>query len=157
MVLSLIAIGFLLATVLVGVFFASIYSLKRQLYLLFWAGAWLLFALHLLPTAISHWTAPNPFLLAMSSCLFGFAGISFFLGTQLYMRQKVRRGLAFAAAVVLAVWAAANALQVLSISAMLPASLDLHCLSRFFSGARAAITKLSRIVIGGRFRRLGNS
>lgn len=124
MVLSLIAIGFLLATVLVGVFFASIYSLKRQLYLLFWAGAWLLFALHLLPTAISHWTAPNPFLLAMSSCLFGFAGISFFLGTQLYMRQKVRRGLAFAAALVLVVWASANALQVLSISAVLPASLN---------------------------------
>ncbi|MGB2668428.1 MAG: diguanylate cyclase [Candidatus Acidiferrum sp.] len=123
MVLSLIALGFLLATVLVGVFFASIYSLKRQLYLLFWAGAWLLFALHLLPTAISHWTGANPFLLAMSSCLFGFAGISFCLGTQLYMRQKVRRGLAFAAAVVLAVWASANALQVLSISAVLPASL----------------------------------
>jgi diguanylate cyclase (GGDEF)-like protein/putative nucleotidyltransferase with HDIG domain len=123
MVLSLIALGFLLATVLVGVFFASIHSLKRQLYLLFWAGAWLLFALHLLPTAISHWTAPNPFLLAMSSCLFGFAGIGFFLGTQLYMRQKVRRGLAITAAMVLIAWASANALQVLSISAVLPASL----------------------------------
>ncbi|MGB7728929.1 MAG: GAF domain-containing protein, partial [Candidatus Acidiferrum sp.] len=123
MVLSLIALGFLLATILVGVFFASIYSLKRQLYLLFWAGAWLLFALHLLPSAISHWTAPNPFLPAMSSCLFGFAGVGFFLGTQLYMRQKVRRGLAIAAAVVLIGWAFANALQVLSISAVLPASL----------------------------------
>jgi diguanylate cyclase (GGDEF)-like protein/putative nucleotidyltransferase with HDIG domain len=123
MVLSLIALGFLLATVLVGVFFASIHSLKRQLYLLFWAGAWLLFALHLLPTAISHWTAPNPFLLAMSSCLFGFAGIGFFLGTQLYMRQKVRRGLAITAAMVLIAWASANALQVLFISAVLPASL----------------------------------
>ncbi len=132
MVLSLIALGFLLATVLVGVFFASIYSLKRQLYLLFWAGAWLLFALHLLPVAISQWTTPNPFLRAMSSCSFGFAGISFFLGTQLYMRQKVRRGLAIAAAVVLVAWASANALQVLSTSAVLPASLIYIAVAVFF-------------------------
>jgi diguanylate cyclase (GGDEF)-like protein/putative nucleotidyltransferase with HDIG domain len=122
MVLSLIALGFLLATVLVGVFFASIYSLKRQLYLLFWAGAWLLFALHLLPTAVSHWMPPNPFLQAMSSCLFGFAGISFFLGTQLYMRQRVRRGLVIGAAVLLIAWSTANAIEVFAISAVLPAS-----------------------------------
>jgi diguanylate cyclase (GGDEF)-like protein len=123
MVQSLIAFGFLVATVLVGIFFASIYSLKRQTYLLYWAGAWLLYAFHFLPVAVSHWSSANPFLEALSPGLFGLAGISFFLGTQLYTRQKLWTGRAVGAAVILAAWEAANAYQVLPVSAMLPASL----------------------------------
>jgi diguanylate cyclase (GGDEF)-like protein len=122
MVQSIITLGFFVATALVGLFFASVYSLKRQLYLLFWAAAWLLYAFHLLPAAVSHWTSPNPFLIALSPGLFGLAGISFFLGTQLYTRQKLWTGVAIGAACVLSVWAAANAFQILPVSAVLPAS-----------------------------------
>ena len=93
MVQSLIALGFLIATVLVGIFFASIYSLKRQPYLLFWSVAWLLYALHLAPAAASHWSGSNGVGTAVSSVFFGLAGIGFFLGTQLYTRQKLWTGL----------------------------------------------------------------
>jgi hypothetical protein len=123
MVQSLIAIGFLLATILVAVFFASIYSLKRQSYLLYWAAAWLLYAFHLLPAALSPWIAPNAFFAALSPSLFAFAGISFFLGTQVYIRQKPWFGLALTTAAILLSWSVANASQVLLVSAVMPASL----------------------------------
>src|SRR5580704_19617539 len=123
MVQSLIAIGFLLATILVAVFFASIYSLKRQSYLLYWAAAWLLYAFHLLPAALSQWVAPNAFLAALSPGLFALAGISFFLGTQVYIRQKPWFGLALTTAAILLAWSLANASQVLLVSAVMPASL----------------------------------
>ena len=123
MVQSLIAIGFLLATILVAVFFASIYSLKRQSYLLYWAAAWLLYAFHLLPAALSQWVAPNAFFAALSPGLFALAGISFFLGTQVYIRQKPWFGLALTTAAILLAWSLANASQVLLVSAVMPASL----------------------------------
>ena len=123
MVHSLIALGFLIATVLVGIFFASIYSLKRQPYLLFWSVAWLLYALHLAPAAASHWSGSNGVGTAVSSFFFGLAGIGFFLGTQRYTRQKLWTGLAIGAGAVLAAWAALNAWQILPVSALLPAAL----------------------------------
>jgi diguanylate cyclase (GGDEF)-like protein len=123
MVQSLIALGFLLATVLVGVFFAFMYSHKRQRYLLFWAVAWLLYALHLVPAVLSQWIVSNPFFVALSPALFGFAGIAFYLGTQLYTRRKPWIAIPIATAVFLALWAVASAYQILLVSAVLPASL----------------------------------
>jgi diguanylate cyclase (GGDEF)-like protein/putative nucleotidyltransferase with HDIG domain len=122
MMQSLIALGFLSASVLVGVFFAYIYSLKRQPYLLLWAAACILYGLHLLPFAASRWLGSSPLLYALNPGLFGLAGISFFLGSQLYIRQKLWIGPAIAAAAVLAIWAAANGLQFVTVSAVLPAS-----------------------------------
>ncbi len=122
MIQSIISLGFLLATLLIGMFFAYFYSLKRQPYLLFWTAAWFLYALHLLSSALSPWIGSNPFLNALSPCLFGLAGISFFLGTQLYTRQKPWIGPAIATAALLAVWSAANAFHLLPVSAVLPAS-----------------------------------
>jgi diguanylate cyclase (GGDEF)-like protein/putative nucleotidyltransferase with HDIG domain len=119
---SVIALGFLLATLLVGLFFAYIYSLKRQPYLLLWTTAWVLYALHLLPSALSPWTDSNPFLGTLNPGLLGLAGISFFLGTQLYTRRKLWIGPAIGAAAILAAWSAANAFQILRVSAILPAS-----------------------------------
>jgi diguanylate cyclase (GGDEF)-like protein/putative nucleotidyltransferase with HDIG domain len=123
MIQSLIALGFLAATLLVATFFGYIYSLKRQPYMLLWTAGWLLFALHLLPAALSAWTEPTPYLSALNPGLFGLAGVSFFLGTQLYTRQKLWIGPAVGAAVLLAVWSAANAFQFISVAAVLPASL----------------------------------
>ena len=117
-----IALGFTLATVLVGIFFAFLYSVKRQLYVLLWAMAWLLYAGHLIPLLVSHWITPNSLLLALSPGLFGLAGIAFFLGTQVYTRQKPWTGLAVAVAAILLGWAAANGTGVLLVSAILPAA-----------------------------------
>jgi diguanylate cyclase (GGDEF)-like protein len=123
MVQSLIALGFLLATILVGVFFASMYSLKRQVYVLYWAVAWALYAFHLLPAAVSQWIAPNAFFEALSPGLFALAGIAFFLGTQVYIRQKPWFALAAGTAAILVLWSASNAFQVLLVSAVMPASI----------------------------------
>ena len=123
MIHSLIALGFLLAILLVGVFFAFIYSLKRQPYLLYWTAAWALYALHVLPYALSPEAGSSSFLNALNPLFFGLAGIAFFLGTQLYTRQKLWISPASGAATVVVLWSAANALHILSVSAVLPASL----------------------------------
>ena len=123
MVESFIALGFLFATLLVGVFFAYIYSLKRQEYLLFWTGAWVLYGLYYLGPALSHWIGATPFLGSLNHLLYGLAGIGFFLGTQLYTRQRLWVIPAIVAAIVLALWTAANALNYLSLSSFVPACL----------------------------------
>jgi diguanylate cyclase (GGDEF)-like protein len=122
MVQSIIALGFLLATLMVGAFFAYIYSLKRQSYLLFWTMAWMLYALHLLPAVLSPWLGINATIQALNAFFFGLAGISFFLGTQLYTRLRLWIGPAAGAAVILAIWAAANAFQFFPAYAILPSS-----------------------------------
>jgi diguanylate cyclase (GGDEF)-like protein len=113
MVQSLIATGFLLSTLLVGAFFAYIFSIKRQGYLLFWVGAWACCALYLFPAVLSQWIAPNPFLNAVASASLGLAGVSFFVGAQLYTRKTVWLGAAIGAAAAVAVWAALFAFGVL--------------------------------------------
>ncbi|HVO59270.1 MAG TPA: GAF domain-containing protein, partial [Dongiaceae bacterium] len=118
-----IALGLLLGTLLVGVFFAYIYSLKRQPYLLYWTAGWTLYALHYLPPALSAWTGSNRFLSALDHVLFGFAALGFFLGALLYTQQKLWLKPVIAAAVVLGAWSAVNAFQVFPVSACIPAAL----------------------------------
>ena len=120
---SIIALGLFLATLLVGVFFAYIYSLKRQPYLLFWTAAWALYGLHYLGPGLAPWFAPDSFIISLNHALFGFAGLCFFLGTQLYIRQKLWIFPAIGAAIVLAVWSAANGLQWFPVSSYIPTSL----------------------------------
>jgi diguanylate cyclase (GGDEF)-like protein len=120
---SIIALGLLLATLLVGVFFAYIYSLKRQTYLLFWTAGWVLYGLHYLGPGLAPWFASPSFIVSLNHMLFGFAGICFFLGTQLYIRQQFWIYPAIAAAVVIALWSAANGLNYFSVSSYIPASL----------------------------------
>lgn len=123
MIQSVIAIGFMLATLLVGLFFSYLYSFKRQLYLLYWTIAWILYALHLVPMALAPWRGMNPYLLAANEGLFGLAGISFFVGTQVYTRRKLQVALTIGAAALLLIWTAMNAFHVIGISAVIPGSL----------------------------------
>ena len=120
---SIIALGLLLATLLVGVFFAYIYSLKRQTYLLFWTAGWVLYGLHYLGPGLAPWLASPSFIVLLNHTLFGFAGMCFFLGTQLYIRQQLWVIPAIGAAVVLTAWSAANGLHIFSLSSYIPASL----------------------------------
>jgi len=123
MVQSIIALSFLIGTLLVGAFFAYVYSLKRQQYLLFWTAAWVFYGLHYLCPSLSPWIGENPLLTSLNHALFGFAGVCFFLGTQLYTRKKLWIVPAIVAAVILTIWSAANALQILPYSSYVPASL----------------------------------
>src|SRR3984957_7102443 len=120
---NVIALGLLLGTLLVGVFFAYIYSLKRQTYLLYWTAGWALYALHYLCPALSPWIGTNIVLSSLNHALFGFAAICFFLGAQLYTHNKIWFKPAMGAAAVLALWSAANALQITTISSFIPAAM----------------------------------
>src|SRR5712664_3539213 len=118
-----IALGLLLGTLLVGVFFAYIYSLKRQNYLLYWTAGWALYALHYLCPALSPWIGANIVLSSLNHALFGFAAICFFLGAQLYTHRELSLKPAAGAAAFLALWSTANAFQVFSVSSFIPAAL----------------------------------
>src|ERR1700719_795191 len=120
---NVIALGLLLGTLLVGVFFAYIYSLKRQNYLLYWTVGWALYALHYLCPALSPWIGTNIVLSSLNHTLFGFAAICFFLGAQLYTHNKIWLKPAMGAAAVLALWSAANAFQITTISSFIPAAM----------------------------------
>ena len=51
---NLIVLALLAATTLVAGFFAYIYSIKRQNYLLVWTFGWALYSLHFLGSALSR-------------------------------------------------------------------------------------------------------
>jgi diguanylate cyclase (GGDEF)-like protein len=123
MVQSIIALGLLLATLLVGVFFAYIYSLKRQPYILAWVGAWVLYGLHYLGSGLSPVLANSSVASAVDHLFFGLSGIAFFLGTQLYTRLKLWTIPAGSAAALFVLWAVANAMEVLPISLVIPGTL----------------------------------
>src|ERR1700676_3266110 len=120
---SVIALGLILGTVLAGVFFSYIYSLKRQNYLLYWAAAWALYALHYLCPALSPRLGNNIVLSSLNHALFGFAAICFFLGAQLYTHNNLWLKPAIGSAIVLALWSMANAFQVFQVSSFIPAAL----------------------------------
>src|SRR5580704_734277 len=120
---AFIALGFLLATLLVAVFFSYIYSLKRQSYLLLWTTAWTLYSLHYLYPGLAPWIGSRPSFVALNEVFFGFTGLCFFAGTQLYTRRKPWIWPCAIAALILVLWAIANSAQYLSVSSFLPSSL----------------------------------
>src|SRR5208337_1127220 len=75
MVQIIIALSLLIGTLLVGVFFAYVYCLKRQQYLLYWTAAWVFYGLHYLCPGLSPWTGEHTLLTSLNHALFGFAGI----------------------------------------------------------------------------------
>jgi len=129
---SVIALGLLLGTLLVGVFFAYIYSLKRQNYLLYWTAGWTLYALHYLCPALSTRIGSNIVLNSLNHALFGFAALCFLLGAQLYTHKKLWLKPAIAIAVMLTLWSMANALQYFHVSSFIPASAVYVLVGYFF-------------------------
>src|SRR5712672_4422248 len=113
----------LAATSLVAGFFAYIYSLKRQPYLLLWTAGWTLFALHYLGAALAQWVPDTPLQTALDRWLYAMAAVFFFLGAQLYAQRKPWKFGAGAAAVVLGAWSVANALHLFSFTVVVPAAL----------------------------------
>jgi diguanylate cyclase (GGDEF)-like protein/putative nucleotidyltransferase with HDIG domain len=111
---SLIDIALLATTSLVAGFFAYIFKLKRQIYLLLWTAGWSLFALHYLGPALSQWMPDGPPQSALDQWLYALAGLLFLLGTQLYAQRKPSFVPAAIAAAILGLWAAANAVHLLS-------------------------------------------
>ncbi len=107
---SYIAITLLAAAALAAGFFAYVYTLKRQTYLLLWTAGWSFFALHYLSPALAPWLPGGALEIALNRWLYALAGLSFVLGAQFYSQRKAWKSAAGVAAIVLGVWAAANAL-----------------------------------------------
>src|SRR5215813_10671514 len=118
-----ISLALLVATFLVAGFFAYIYSIKRQSYLLLWTAAWFVFGLHyIFPTSTQSFVSVS-LENALTHWLFGVSALLFFLGAQMYAQRKTWKLRALLAAIGLGIWAAANALNFFSVSAVIPASL----------------------------------
>jgi diguanylate cyclase (GGDEF)-like protein/putative nucleotidyltransferase with HDIG domain len=111
---SFIALALLAATSLVAGFFAYLYNLKRQTYLLLWTAGWSLFALHYLSPALASWTPDSELLQALNHWLYAVAALFFFLGAQLYAQCKPWMVTCAIAAGVLGLLAAANAFHYLT-------------------------------------------
>jgi diguanylate cyclase (GGDEF)-like protein/putative nucleotidyltransferase with HDIG domain len=106
---SFTALALLAATSLVAGFFAYIYSLKRQAYLLLWTAGWSLYALHYLSPALTMWIPGSVPQTSLNQWLYALAALFFFLGAQLYSQQKPWIVPCSVAGVVLGAWALANA------------------------------------------------
>jgi diguanylate cyclase (GGDEF)-like protein/putative nucleotidyltransferase with HDIG domain len=121
---SFIALALVAATSLVAGFFAYIYSLKRQKYLLLWTGGWGLYALHFLGPALTPWIVSGPLQIALNRWIYALAAIFFFLGAQIYAGRKLWTAPAVVTGVVLGLWALANGSGAFSIiSVGLPSAL----------------------------------
>lgn len=154
MVQGIIATGFLIAALLVGLFFAYLYSLKKQTYLLFWTTAWIFWALHLLPIAMRPWHGVSPLMSVVNQGLLGLSGVSFFLGTQAYTRKKKLWWVpATTAAVVVLLWSVANAYQLMPIEAVAPDSIIYLGVAYLFwresFNNEAVADRLLAVVFGG--------
>jgi hypothetical protein len=120
---SFISLAMLITTSLVAGFFAYIYSIKRQTYLLLWTAAWGLFALHYLDPALAQWTSSPPTPNALNQWLYALAGLLFFLGAQVYAQRQPWQIPALLASVLLGIWAIANGVDAVSLSVVYPSSL----------------------------------
>jgi len=120
---SFISLALLIATILVAGFFAYIHSIKRQTYLLLWTAAWAVFALHYVGPTLAPNSAAGPLQSALNHWLFALSGVLFFLGAQLYSQRKPWTIPGLFAGVVFFLWAAGNATNAVSVSALIPASL----------------------------------
>src|SRR5574337_1076390 len=104
----MVALGLLVATILVACFFAYVYGLKRQMYLLLWTSAWSMLALHYLSAALEPQLVASPWQQALDHWLLAASGVLFFLGTQLYAQRKAWVGQAASVAALLLAWAIAS-------------------------------------------------
>jgi diguanylate cyclase (GGDEF)-like protein/putative nucleotidyltransferase with HDIG domain len=120
---NFISLALLIATTLVAGFFAYIYNIKRQTYLLLWTAGWTVFALHYLGQTLAQGAPSSPYDNALDHWLYTLSGLLFFLGAQIYSQRKPWKIPALVLAVVLGLWAAANAVNVFSISEVIPASM----------------------------------
>src|SRR5260370_2144407 len=120
---SFISLALLIATTLVAGFFAYIYNLKRQVYLLLWTAGWAVFALHYAAPTLAPSAAASPLQSALNHWLFALSGVLFFLAAQLYSQRKPWQIPGLAVGVLLGLWSAAIAATVFPVSALIPASL----------------------------------
>ena len=119
---NLVVLALLAATALVAGFFAYIYTIKRQSYLLVWTIGWAFYSLHFLAPVLSRWIPEGPVEISLTRWIYALVSIWFFLGAQLYAQRKPWILAAGISAAVLGLWTIGNALHFFSISAVIPSA-----------------------------------
>jgi len=101
---STVSLALFMAAAFTGLFFAFLYGLKRQAYLLWWAAAWSALALNALPRAAEYWIGTGPWEQPVRACLLGAAALLFGLGTQRYSGVPLAKTEAGISAIILVAW-----------------------------------------------------
>jgi len=92
------------ATAMMAALYAYVYSAKRQLYLLLWSAAWILFAVHYAGYVVRPSALQSPWQSAIELWLVSAAALLFFLSAQLYTQKRPWIYGICAAAAILAFW-----------------------------------------------------
>ena len=101
---DILSLGLLVSATVTAAFFAYIYSLKRQLYLLLWTCSWSLVTLSCLSPALRMWLASAPWHTVLNHWLLAMAGLLFFCTAQLYAQMRPWIWLLVMAAALFLVW-----------------------------------------------------
>jgi diguanylate cyclase (GGDEF)-like protein/putative nucleotidyltransferase with HDIG domain len=116
---SFISLALLVATALVAGYFAYIFDLKRQSYLIYWTAGWSFLALHYLGAGLSSGVGTLSVQAAFGQGLFAGAGIFFFLGARQYTHRPLRIGVTIGVAAFVLMWTIANAIGILPVPVLL--------------------------------------
>jgi diguanylate cyclase (GGDEF)-like protein/putative nucleotidyltransferase with HDIG domain len=120
---GIIASGLLTTAALAAAFFASLYSMKRQLYLLLWTAGWSLLALQNLSPMVEPWLGAAPWQGALNEWLLAAAALLFFCAAQLYAQIKPWVRILAAAGALFAAWAVSSYQRWVSVPPNLGAAL----------------------------------
>jgi diguanylate cyclase (GGDEF)-like protein/putative nucleotidyltransferase with HDIG domain len=129
---SIVSVVLLAGALLLCAFFSYIYALKRQSYLLVWAGAWLLVALGSLSWLVGPQTAHTAEISAAGAWLLAMSALLFLIAARIYARAKVSMTAACGVGVFAALWAFAFVERWVSLSLDLGTALLLFVAARVF-------------------------
>jgi diguanylate cyclase (GGDEF)-like protein/putative nucleotidyltransferase with HDIG domain len=111
----ILAIGLFATGALAAGLFSHIHEMKRQQYLLFFAGGWGFVALHDLSPALETWLVVAAWQAAINQWLLAAAGLLFFCAAQLYSRKKPWTRTLVAASAVMAAWVIAFYMKAIAV------------------------------------------
>ncbi len=114
---GVLSLALLVAAGLMAAFFAHVYELKRQRYMLFWAAGWCVLALHYLLPALAPWSGGGAWQTPASGWLLAVAVLLFLNAAQSYTQRRPRVRMTAAGAVIFAAWIVAHHLGYLQVPA----------------------------------------
>jgi diguanylate cyclase (GGDEF)-like protein/putative nucleotidyltransferase with HDIG domain len=129
---SIVSVVLLAGTLLLCAFFSYIYALKRQSYLLVWAGGWLLLALASLSGLVGPQTTHPAEISATGDWILALSALLFLVAARIYARAKISMTATCGIGIFAALWAVAYLRGWVSVSLYLGAALLLFVVARVF-------------------------
>lgn len=129
---GIVGVVLLAGALLLAAFFTYVYALKRQSYLLVWAGGWIAVALTSVSGVLEPWLGHTPWVAALEEWLLALAALLFLSAARLYARATVKISATFGVGAVAALWAVAHMKGWVSVSLYLGAALLLLVVARVF-------------------------